>query len=68
MFLPTTTAKSGRRLNTMPEITTIRCPHCNTPLSLTGGNIMFSFWQCKKCQKGFQFNVLLEKFTDEWRI
>lgn len=52
----------------MPEITTILCPHCNTPLSLTGGNVMFSFWQCKKCQKGFQFNVLLEKFTDEWRI
>lgn len=52
----------------MPEITTILCPHCNTPLGLTGGNIMFSFWKCKKCQKGFQFNILLEKFTDEWRI
>lgn len=47
------------------KITTLKCPDCQIPMRLLDGNPAFSYWLCEHCRKEFEYNVLIEKFTDE---
>lgn len=49
----------------MINITTLKCPYCKIPMKWNWGKQIFSYWTCKKCNKNFEYNVLLEQFTGE---
>lgn len=44
------------------KITTLRCPCCNKPLSLKAGNAAFTYWDCKRCERSFAYDVWAEQF------
>ena len=49
-------------------LTGIECPYCNQQMRLTMGNPAFIYWECKNCNKEFEYNAILEKFNSECDI
>ena len=47
------------------KITILRCPYCDSPMKWDAGWQVFSYWFCKNCSKEFEYNAVIEQFTDE---
>lgn len=48
--------------------TWLKCPHCNTPMRLIGGNPVYTYWLCKSCWMEFEYNTLSEQFENELKL
>lgn len=42
-----------------------KCPHCGRPMRWVAGNPIFTYWECKYCNREFEYNVWTETFHDE---